>query len=137
MAINYPNYGSAGLSAEAGVIDKQQRCIQSWWGGAVIFRPEGGCRYLLQLHTRSSKAAEHPAPIDPDSAFDSQNVLKKEKREENSRTHVGASPPQLWNKREVEKKRKENRGICCLHQTQSTPSTSAQTNRQLAFCGLP
>lgn len=30
MAINYTNYGSAGLSAEAGVIDKQQRCIQSW-----------------------------------------------------------------------------------------------------------
>lgn len=37
MAINYPNYGSAGLSAEAGVIDKQQQCIQSWWGGGGVF----------------------------------------------------------------------------------------------------
>lgn len=37
MAINYTNYGSAELSTEAGVIDKQQRCIQSLGGGVEVF----------------------------------------------------------------------------------------------------
>lgn len=74
--------------------------------GVFIFRPGGASRYLLQLHTRSSasEAAEHPALIDTQAgpsermAFDSQNVVKKEKREENFQIHIGASPLQLWNK---------------------------------------
>lgn len=57
-------------------------------------------------------------------------MLRKEKREENSRTHVGASPPQLWNKREVGKiKKREKRNLLpppnSIHAKRERPDQSA------------
>lgn len=86
MAINYPNYGSAGLSAEAGVIDKQQRCIQSWWGVAGVVVVFLGREEAAGICSSSTLA-----------------LLKQPS----------------------------------IRATQSTLSASAQTNRQLVFCGLP
>lgn len=99
-----------------------------------------GCRYLLQLPPPASDAAEHPAPIDTQAspsermAFDSQNVVKKEKREENFWIHIGIVLQQLWIKKEVA----EEKEICCLHHDiKFTLSAAAQADRQLACCVFP
>lgn len=66
MAINYTNYGSAGLPAEAGVIDKQQLHIQSWgWErGRLFLGWEVAPGICFSSILTASEAAEHPAPID-------------------------------------------------------------------------
>lgn len=87
----------------------------------------------------ASDAAEHPAPIDTQAspsermAFDSQNVVKKERGEENFWIHIGIILQQLWNKKEVG----EEKEICCLHDIKFTLSAAAQTDRQLVCCAFP
>lgn len=66
-------------------------------------------------------------------AFDSQNVVKKEKREENFWIHIGIVLQQLWIKKEVG----EEKEICCLHDIKFTLSAAAQTDRQLVCCVSP
>lgn len=135
MLINYTNYKSAGLSAEAGVINKQQRRIHSWGGGSdgLFLGREvapGICfsfalaPLLLKLQSirlRSIRGRAHRSewPL-------IHKMWLKKKR--GRRLFKSTLAPVLCSFGTNEKLEKLKTGICCLHQIQFTPSTGAQTN---------
>lgn len=66
-------------------------------------------------------------------AFDSQNVVKKEKREENFGSILASFFSSFGSKKEVGGEKE----VCCLHDIKSTLSAAAQTDRQLVCCVFP